>query len=100
MDDHNFVQANECYKRLNRHMICSECNNTELRNYYRKRRTVCKLYYNNQVLAYYKNESCPNSPTKSNVITQTDLTNKQDVSREQDSSRKQDISSKQDRSNK
>ena len=26
MDDHNFLQTNECYKSLNKHMNCSKCN--------------------------------------------------------------------------
>ena len=63
-----------------------------------KRRTVCKLFYNNQVLACYKNKFCRNSSLKTDVFTHTNFLNKQDDSRKQDSSNKQVSSSKQNSS--
>ena len=100
MDDHNSLQDNECYKNLNKHMKFSKCNIVITRDNFKKGRTVCKVCYNNHVLAYYKNTFCPNSSPKSDVSTQTEFLNKQDISRKQVSSRIQDSSNKQVGSNK
>ena len=112
MEDHNSLQTNGYYKNSNIHWNCSKCNVTLNQDNYKKGRTVCKLCYNNHVLANYKNEFCSNSFLKTDVGTQTDFSDNQDCSRkqvrsrkqtssrEQVSSRKQDSSSNQDVSNK
>ena len=76
-------------------MNCSKCNIAITRDNFKKGRTVCKLCYNNHVLASYKNKFCLNSSPESDVSTKTGFSNKQDTSNEQDSSNKQDISNKQ-----
>ena len=53
MEDHNSLQTNEYYKKLNKHGNCSKCSVTLNQDIYNKGRTVCKLSYNNHVLAYY-----------------------------------------------
>ena len=54
MDDHNSLQANGCYKNLNKHGNCSKSNIAKTRDKYEKGRTVCKLCYNNHVFASHK----------------------------------------------
>ena len=100
MDNLNSLQANECYKKLHKHGKCSKCNTVITQDYHRKGRTVCKLCYNNHVLAFYKNKFGPLSPPKTHAGTQTDFSNKQYSSEKQDSSNKQVSSNKQDNSNK
>ena len=65
-----------------------------------KGRTVCKVFYNNKVLAYYKNKFGSNSSLKTDVGTQTDFSDNPDCSRKQFRSRKQVSTRKQDDSNK
>ena len=57
---------------------------------YKKGRTVCKLCYNNHVLAYYGIKNCSSSSSKSDAKTQTDFSNKQDSSNKQTRSSKPD----------
>ena len=99
MEDHNSLETNEYYKNLNKHGNCSKCSVTINQDNYKKGRTVCKLCYNNHVLAYYKNKFCSNSSLKTDVGTQTDFSDK-DCSRKQVSSWKQVSSRKQVNSNK
>ena len=73
MDDHNSLQANDCYTNINKHMNCSKYNIAIIQDNYRKGRTVGKLSYNNHVFAYYKNKFRPNSSPKSDVSTPTDF---------------------------
>ena len=61
MYDHISQQANECYKNLNKNMNCSNCIFAITHDNYKKGRTVCKLCYDNYVLAYYKNRFFHNS---------------------------------------
>ena len=98
MDDLNSLQANDCYGNLNKHVNCSKCNVPISHVKYRKCGTVCKVCYNNHVLAYYKKKFCPNS-SKSNVSTQTDFSDKQDFSSKYDRSIKRDKSRKHEKSN-
>ena len=88
MNDNNSLETNEHYKILNKHGNCSKCNVILTQDIYKKGRTVCKLCYNNHVLAYYKIKFCPNSYLKTDVSTETDF------SAEVDRSNKQDISTK------
>ena len=64
---------NVYYKNLNKHENCSKCNIVLTQDNYKKGRTVCKLCYNNNVLAYYKNKFDSNSSLKTDVSTQTDI---------------------------
>ena len=106
MNDNNFLQPNEYYKKLNKHGNCSKRNIVLTQDNFKRGRTVCKLCYNNHLLAHYKYIFCSNSSPKSDVSTQTDFSyernslNKQDSSNKQVRSRKQNTSRKQDCSNK
>ena len=77
---------NECYKNLNNQRNCSKCNITITRDNYKKGRTVCKLCYNDHILAFYKNKFCSNQSPKSDVTTQTEIPKRQDSSKKQDGS--------------
>ena len=52
MNDTNSLQTNDYYKNLNKHENCSKCYTVLTQDNYKKRRTVCKVCYNNNVLAY------------------------------------------------
>ena len=77
---------NECYKNLNNQRNCSKCNITITRDNYKKGRTVCKLCYNDHILAFYKNKFRSNQSPKSDVTTQTEIPKRQDSSKKQDGS--------------
>ena len=63
-----------------KHNKCSKCNIALLQDNYKKGRNVCKICYNNHVLANYKNKFCSNSSPKSDVSTQTEISKKQTTS--------------------
>ena len=96
MNDKNSLQTNDYYKNLNKHGNCSKCDIALTQHNYKKRRTVCKFCYNNNVLRYYKNKFCSNPSPKSDVSTQTDFS---DISYKQNRSRKTTKSSNQSISN-
>ena len=96
MNDNKSLQTNDYYKNLNKHGNCSKCDIALTQDNYKKRRTVCKFCYNNNVLRYYKNEFCSSPSPKSDVSTRTDFS---DISYKQNRSRKQTKSSKQSISN-
>ena len=73
MNDLNSLQANECYRNSIEHRKCLTCNIDIGQYKYKKGSTVCKLCYNNQVLAYYKNKLCLNPSPESDAGTQTDI---------------------------
>ena len=98
MIDNNSLQTNDYYKNLNKHDNCSKCDIVLTQDIYKKGRTVCKFCYNNNVLRYYKNKFCSNSP-KSDVSTQTDFSDQLDISYKQVGSKKQTKSRKQAISN-
>ena len=100
MNDNNSLQTNDYYKNLNKHNNCSKCYIILTRDNYKKRRTVCKLSYNNNVLRYYKNKFSSNLSPKSDVSTQTDISYELDSINNQVRSRKQIKSKKQASSNK
>ena len=78
MNDNNSLQTKDYYKNLNKHGSCSKCNIVLTQDNYKKRRTVCKLRYNNYVLRYYKSKFGANSCSKTDVGTQTDLSDEQE----------------------
>ena len=75
-----------------------ECNIANSQHNCKKGRTVCKICYNNHVLAYYKIDFCLNSSANTDAITQTDFSNKQASANKHDNSTEKDISNKQSRS--
>ena len=77
-----------------------KCNIVLTQDNLKKGRTVCKLCYNNNVLAYYKYKFDSNSSLKTGVGTQTDFSDELDSSNKQIRCRKQNKSRKQPRSNK
>ena len=99
MNDNNSLQTNDYYKNLNKHGNCSKCNIVLTQDNCKKGRTVCKLFYNNNVLRYYKNKFSSNPSPKSDASTQTDFSNELDSSNKQLRSRKQTKSKKQTISN-
>ena len=76
MDVFNSLQSNEHYKKLNKQGNCSNCDVAITRDIYKRRRTVYKFFYNNQVLAYYKSRFRLNTSPKSDVSTQTEFSYK------------------------
>ena len=88
----------ELQAELDKRENLSKCSIAITQNNYKKGGTVCKLCYNNHVLAHYKNKFCSNTSPKSDVSTQTDFSDKEDGLNKRDSSNKQDRSNKQSRS--
>ena len=72
------LQPNDYYKNWNKHANCYKCKTVLSQEYYKKRRTVCKLCYNNHVPRYIKNKFFSKSSPKSDASTQTDFCNKED----------------------
>ena len=89
MNDNDSLQTNDYYKNLNKHNNCSKCKIVLTQDNFRKRRTVCKFCYNNNVLRYYKNKFCCNTSPKSDVSSQTDFSDEIDSSNKQVRSKKQ-----------
>ena len=56
-------------KNLNKQGNCSKCIIVLTQDNYKRGRTVCKLCYNKNVLAYYKNKFCPNSSLKTDDLS-------------------------------
>ena len=89
MNDNKSLQSNEYFKNLNKHGNYSKFKIVLTQDIYKKGRTVCKLCYNNHVLAYYEDKFCPNSSLKTDASTQTDFSDEQNSLNKQDSSNKQ-----------
>ena len=70
MEDHNSLQTNGYYKKLNKHGNCSKCNVALNQDNHKKGRTVCKLCYNKHVLTHYKKMFGLNTSFKTDAGTQ------------------------------
>ena len=80
MSDNNSLQTNDYYKNLKKHDNWSKCNIVLTQDNYKKRRTLCRFCYNNNVLRYYKNKFCYNPSPKSDAGIQADFSDELDIS--------------------
>ena len=92
MSDNNSQQTNDYFKNLNKHNNCSKCSIVLNRDNYKRRRTVCKLCYNNNVLLYYKNKFGSDPASKTAASTQTDFSDQLNSLNKQIKSKKRTIS--------